>query len=237
MEARLDYREARWAAEALGLDAAAVLQLLEAGELPGLKLGERWLVSERGLAKYLRNEERRQFEERRARKRSTAHRRLAPAPHGRQRTRFEVEYSFLGSRYQAPSMIALLIDVLRKLADQDSSFLQRFSQQSGRERRYVASNLADLYPGRPDLARFAREVLPGWWLGTNFSAKDIESILEKAGKSAGLSFGVDLVMSGRTREVDMQKALAFVGIAADPDPDAAARHDELFADVVLNDTR
>jgi len=39
----------------------------------------------------------------------------------------------------------------------------------------------ELYPGRPDLAENASiEVVPGWWLGTNYSRHHIQQIIDLA---------------------------------------------------------
>ncbi|MPZ49381.1 MAG: hypothetical protein GEU75_08815 [Dehalococcoidia bacterium] len=35
------------------------------------------------------------------------------------------------------------------------------------------------------------------------------------------------------RRIDNRKAMAWIGIASDPEPDAARRHDELFVEALL----
>ncbi len=64
----MDYRNVQWAAETLGLGEEDVIELLRSGELPGLQLGQTWLLSETSLREFLRAEEKRQRE---ARKRRT----------------------------------------------------------------------------------------------------------------------------------------------------------------------
>lgn len=60
-----DYTDPAWLAEKLGLDPEAVMKHLEEGSLPGLKLGEKWLVSPRKVAEFLDREAERQTAARR----------------------------------------------------------------------------------------------------------------------------------------------------------------------------
>ena len=49
----LDYRDPEWVAERLGVDKNTVYKHLAAGVLPGVRLGRKWLISERRLAEFL----------------------------------------------------------------------------------------------------------------------------------------------------------------------------------------
>ena len=75
------------------------------------------------------------------------------------------------------------------LSQEDRSFLGRFSSRKhGKKRRYLAKDKGDLYPGRPDLAEqhsVEVEVVPGWWLGTNYSRRNIQDIIDLALEVAG----------------------------------------------------
>jgi excisionase family DNA binding protein len=62
---KLDYRSPEWVAEQLGIDKNTVYKYLQEGNLPGLQLGRKWLVSERRLAEFLERAEREQTERRR----------------------------------------------------------------------------------------------------------------------------------------------------------------------------
>ncbi|MEX0782089.1 MAG: helix-turn-helix domain-containing protein [Dehalococcoidia bacterium] len=53
-------------AEQLGLDKNTVYRFLNEGRLPGLQLGKKWLIEERGLREFLRREQRLQTDRRRA---------------------------------------------------------------------------------------------------------------------------------------------------------------------------
>ena len=140
-----------------------------------------------------------------------------------------------GISYEASSYADMLIQVLREIALKDHGFLERFSRIRARKRRYVARNQQDLYQDRPDLGnRFSSSVVDGWWVGTNYNRKEILSILEKVCKTANIEYGIDFIPDTSTKTVDRGRAFAFVGIGHDPDPTAAGRHDELFAQAILN---
>jgi hypothetical protein len=75
------------------------------------------------------------------------------------------------------------------LAQEDASFLERFAaRKHGKKRRYLAQNKNELYPGRPDLAeQHSIEIREGWWLGTNYSRRNIQEIADLALDVAGPS--------------------------------------------------
>lgn len=233
MTSELDFKDARTVARRLGLSEDTMIDLLEGGQLPGIKLNKEWLVSERALEEFLRGEQDRQVAARRAEQR-------VPNGRGAKRKRRrggrrELEFVLLGTKRRCKTYTDVLVEVIQQLALQDPQFLRRFSEQGGRTRRYVARKPEELYPDRPDLATFSRRIQAGWWVATNYSAKDIESILRKACRIAGLTWGSDLILRRKTPVSDRARALAFVGIAADSARDVARRHDEYFAESLTDD--
>lgn len=90
-----------------------------------------------------------------------------------------------------------MIIVLRELAKDDDSFLERCSQHpdaQGRTRRYIARTPEELYPAREDL-RDMRESLPGGWLvATNLNNVLKKTIIRLAAEVAGLKFGTDVLV-------------------------------------------
>lgn len=102
--------------------------------------------------------------------------------------------TLLGERFTVSTLGEVLVAVLRELTNLDSEFLPRFSQEHGHTRRYVARKAEALYPGRPDLAHYHCEVKPGWFVGTNYSRRDVKRILRAACEVAGITFGEDLVL-------------------------------------------
>lgn len=97
-------------------------------------------------------------------------------------------FSWEGKRIPCSSAREVLQELLKRLAERDSSFLARFvARKHGRRRRYVARDRAELYPGRPDLGDlYAVEFMPGWWLGTNYSRRSIGEIIDLACEVAGV---------------------------------------------------
>ncbi|MDX2194213.1 MAG: hypothetical protein NW201_12725 [Gemmatimonadales bacterium] len=91
-------------------------------------------------------------------------------------------FSWNGARVRAGSAREVLQELLLAFHRHDATFLERFAaRKHGRKRRFVSRDRAELYPGRPDLARdFAVELVAGWWLGTNYSRKSIQEIIDLA---------------------------------------------------------
>jgi hypothetical protein len=94
---------------------------------------------------------------------------------------------FKGKAYSAGSAREVMTKLFQLLSQEDSSFLDRFaSRRHGKKRRYLARAKSDLYPGRPDLAeQHSVEVVSGWWLGTNYSRRNIQEIIDLAIEVAG----------------------------------------------------
>ena len=98
-------------------------------------------------------------------------------------------YNFKGKRYTAGSAREVMTQVFQLLAEEDGGFLERFAaRKHGRKRRYLARNKSELYPGRPDLELLSIEIVNGWWLGTNYSRRDIQKILNLASEVAEPEF-------------------------------------------------
>lgn len=100
----------------------------------------------------------------------------------RKRTVDNFSFAFEGNTYQAGSAREVMVKVFQLLAKSDASFLERFaSRKHGKKRRYIAQEKVELYPGRPDLAEeHSIEIIPGWWMGTNYSRSNIQQILDLA---------------------------------------------------------
>ena len=96
-------------------------------------------------------------------------------------------FVFEGRTYQAGSAREVMVEVFQLLANADKDFLKRFaSRNHGKKRRYIAEEKMELYPGRPDLSEeHSTEIIPGWWIGTNYSRNDIQKILNLALEVAG----------------------------------------------------
>lgn len=100
----------------------------------------------------------------------------------RSRTTDSFSFVFEGKTYTAASALEVMVTIFRLLATADAGFLNRFaSRKHGTKRRYIARNRQELYPGRPDLAEaYSIELVPGWYMGTNYSRRDMQKILNLA---------------------------------------------------------
>jgi negative regulator of replication initiation len=105
-------------------------------------------------------------------------------------------FTFKGAFHPSRNAIDALRQVFELLSARDPTFAERFASlpKHGRSRRYLAKEAADLYPGRPDLARdCATQLSTGWWLGTNHSKQTIGRIIWMACEVADMVPGSDLV--------------------------------------------
>lgn len=100
-------------------------------------------------------------------------------------------FAFQGKHYAAGSAREVMTKIFQLLAAQDKTFLERFaSRKHGKKRRYLAKDKRELYFGRLDLGeQHSFEVVPGWWLGTNYSRRNIQEIVDLAIEVAGPQLG------------------------------------------------
>ncbi|MDO8786135.1 MAG: type I restriction enzyme HsdR N-terminal domain-containing protein [Syntrophales bacterium] len=107
------------------------------------------------------------------------------------RTDDRFSFVFKGKSYKARSAREVMTMIFQLLAGEDTGFLERFAaRKHGKKRRYLAKDKRELYPGRPDLAeQHSVEVVSGWWLGTNYSHRNIQEIIDLAIEVAGPQLG------------------------------------------------
>ena len=121
-------------------------------------------------------------------KRIQNHKQRVPGPH-QERSHAASNLSLVFKGREIPCRYAR--DVMSKLFEllhqEDATFLERFaSRKHGRKRRYLSRDKYELYPGRRDLAeQHSIEIAPGWWLGTNYSRRNIQDIINLAIEVAG----------------------------------------------------
>ena len=98
------------------------------------------------------------------------------------RTVEKFSFVFDGKTYHSGTARGVMVKIFQLLADKDSGFLERFaSKKHGKKRRYIAQNEMDLYPGNPNLLKVhSVEFVPGWWIGTNYSRRDLQKIMNLA---------------------------------------------------------
>jgi len=87
----------------------------------------------------------------------------------------------------------LLVSCLKEMHKKDPEFLPKLSRKGGRIRRIVAQDPSLLFHNRPDLSKSSsKEIVDGWWVGTNISNDNTKSILRQVCDVAGLSYGDDM---------------------------------------------
>jgi predicted type IV restriction endonuclease len=102
-----------------------------------------------------------------------------------------------GRQYHYANAKDAMVIVLRELAQNDASFLQRCSQHpdaQGRKRQYIARTPDDIYPDRPDLRDYHEQLPGGWFVATNLNNALKKSIIRLASEVAGLTFGKDITV-------------------------------------------
>jgi predicted type IV restriction endonuclease len=106
-------------------------------------------------------------------------------------------FNLKGKSYESKNARGVLINVLNIFAKDDKDFLPRFESRPkhGKKRRYLSRDKFMLYPDRPDLCEdHSHELIPGWFIGTNYSKAGIRKILRMACEVAGIQFDVELTV-------------------------------------------
>ncbi len=104
------------------------------------------------------------------------------------------DFEILGERYSVDTLADVLVSVLRTIHKIDDGFLSRLSRESGRVRPILAKDPQKLYPGKHDLSHYSREIADGWYVGTNYSKRDVARILGRICEITGLILGDDLMV-------------------------------------------
>jgi len=104
-----------------------------------------------------------------------------------------IAYQLDGERHAASDATEAMINILRDLAQYDDDFFPKLAAKvRGRTRNHVARSRSEVYPGRPDLVRYVKEVRPGWFIGCNIANREKKKILRAACDVMGLAFDRDL---------------------------------------------
>jgi negative regulator of replication initiation len=104
-----------------------------------------------------------------------------------------VSYVLLGEMHVASDATDAMITILGDLAQYDDEFFPKLAAKvRGRIRNHVARSQSEVYPDRPDLARYVKDVGWGWFIGCNIANREKEKILRAACDVMGLTFDRDL---------------------------------------------
>ncbi len=104
----------------------------------------------------------------------------------------KLHYCLKGEQHNAQDATEAMIAILRYLAHDANFFETLATKIRGRTRNHLARSRAEVYPQRPDLARYVKQVSPGWFVGCNIANREKANILRAACNVAGLTFGRDL---------------------------------------------
>ncbi len=106
---------------------------------------------------------------------------------------FGIRYELDGERHVASDATEAMVSILADLAQYDDDFFPKLAAKvRGRTRNHIARSRSEVYPGRPDLARYVQEIGPGWFIGSNIANREKKKILRAACEVMGLAFGRDL---------------------------------------------
>jgi predicted type IV restriction endonuclease len=104
-----------------------------------------------------------------------------------------VSYKLYGETHVASDATEAMINILSDLAQYDDDFYPKLAEKvRGRTRNHIARCRSEVYPGRPDLARYVKEVGPGWFIGCNIANREKNKILRAACDVMGLDFDRDI---------------------------------------------
>lgn len=103
-------------------------------------------------------------------------------------------YQILGEKRHTRSAVDAYLDILTILSSLEPMLPERLSLiAKGNSRNHIAPSPAEVYPARPDLAKNARKIAPGWYAGINISNRDKMRILRLACGILRLRFGKDVI--------------------------------------------
>lgn len=100
---------------------------------------------------------------------------------------------FQNRRVEAPNLKSAYRSLLLLLNEAHPNFLEQFSKQGGRGRRFVARSARDLYLSSPELApKHGALLADGWFFDTNLSTDQVGRRARIAARVCGLRYGTDL---------------------------------------------
>lgn len=107
-----------------------------------------------------------------------------------------------GRRASAANLKSAYRTLLLLLHDRDPNFLQSYSEQRARARRFVARTPADLYLNSPKLAKHhAKTLTAGWYFDTNLSTDQVARRARIAARLSGLRYGRDVRILNGLEEI------------------------------------
>ena len=104
------------------------------------------------------------------------------------------QYGLFGEKRTAQNAGAALIDIIETISEREPNLLNRLAPLvRGTSRNHISNRRDQVYPKRPDLINYVKELSSGWYIGTNIANREKRYIVEAACKVSGLKFGTDVI--------------------------------------------
>jgi negative regulator of replication initiation len=106
------------------------------------------------------------------------------------------------SRIAAANLKGAYRTLLLLLEERDPGFLDKFSNERARSRRFVARSPEDLYLASPKLAKqHAKPLTDGWFFDTNLSTDEVARRARIAARVSGLAYGRDVELTNNFQPI------------------------------------
>ena len=97
-----------------------------------------------------------------------------------------------GNRIECGSLKDLLAESLKAIEAAQAGTLEKLSHIKPRSKRIVAHDKKALFDAEHLSEEFGAKLINGWWYGTNNSAPETNTWIERACGCAGLKWGKDV---------------------------------------------
>ena len=106
------------------------------------------------------------------------------------------------NRVAAANLKEAYRQALLLLHEEFPDFLERFSEEEARARRFVAKSPVDVYLKSPALARHhAKPLADGWFFDTNLSTDQVARRVRIAARICGLHYGSDFALLNNLEQI------------------------------------
>jgi negative regulator of replication initiation len=107
-----------------------------------------------------------------------------------------------GRRVSTANLKSAYRTLLLRLSERHPNFLQAYSEERARARRFVARAPRDLYLNSPELAKHhAKPLTAGWYFDTNLSTDQVARRARIAARLCGLTYGKDVRILNSLEEI------------------------------------
>ncbi len=113
-----------------------------------------------------------------------------------ERKRGDYVLTIFGKEYKCNSLKQVLRTALLELEAKKPGLIDGVANHRTRKgRRIVARTPHEIYPGKPQLVRYAEKLRNGWFFDTNISRPTLERYLKVIADAAGIEYGREVFFS------------------------------------------